>query len=131
MRLLICGDRHWKDKACIKQALESLSYPAGESLVIIHGAATGADTLAGEIAEELGIPVEVYPAQWKKFGKGAGPRRNQQMLEEGKPTHVWAFHEYLENSKGTRDMVTRAIGAGLPTTNYTGKLIILVTAVTR
>jgi len=36
------------------------------------------------------------------------------MLDEGKPTYVLAFHDNLAESKGTKDMVTRAKKAGIP-----------------
>ena len=29
-----------------------------------------------------------YPADWDKFGRAAGPIRNQQMLDEGKPNMI-------------------------------------------
>lgn len=57
MRLLICGSRSWMDRQLIKQAIIEWWIPV---TVIIHGGARGADTLAGEIAEELKIPTEVY-----------------------------------------------------------------------
>lgn len=62
-----------------------------------------------------------FPAKWKEFGRAAGPIRNQQMLDEGKPELVLAFHDDLENSKGTKDMVGRAMKADLPVILYTHK----------
>lgn len=56
-----------------------------------------------------------FPAQWTTHGLAAGPIRNQQMLDAGHPTEVWAFHDRLTHSIGTRDMVNRAMKAGLPT----------------
>jgi hypothetical protein len=55
-----------------------------------------------------------YFANWKLFGLSAGPIRNQQMLDEGKPDFVIAFHDNLYASRGTQDMVTRAMKAGVP-----------------
>jgi len=93
------------------------NYPAGT--VVIHGAQRGADTIAGEIAEAMGFEVIPYPADWHKHGRAAGPIRNQQMLDEGKPTEVAAFHNDLAHSKGTGDMVRRARRAGLLVMVYT------------
>jgi hypothetical protein len=85
-----------------------------QTLVIIHGAARGADLIAGEIALSIeGVKVEEYPAQWEKHGKKAGPLRNVQMLQEGQPELVIAFHDDLANSKGTRHMATIAAKQGL------------------
>lgn len=110
MRLLICGDRNWSDSDLIyEQFLKLVKLPD----VVIEGEARGADALGRNCALALKIPVSPYPALWDVYGKGAGPIRNQQMLDEGKPTHVWAFHDDIENSKGTKDMVTRARAAGL------------------
>lgn len=113
-RVLICGDRHWTDRFLISMVLNTLPADA----VIIHGAAPGADTIAGNIAREMGLRVEPYPAEWDKHGHAAGPIRNQQMLDEGKPTEVHAFHSDLKKSKGTKDMVRRARTAGLPVAIY-------------
>ncbi len=108
MRVLVCGDRNWTDVELIRDNLPH------ETTVVIHGACRGADKIGGEVAESLGIPVEVFPAQWKRYGRGAGPIRNKQMLDEGKPDLVLAFHPDLLKSKGTRNMVTLARKKGLP-----------------
>lgn len=109
MRVLVCGDRNWTDEDGIRRVLKGLIEP----LVVIHGGARGADSLAGKVAEELGHEVEVYPADWQRYGKAAGVLRNQQMLDEGKPDFVLAFHADLSRSKGTADMVRRAVAAGI------------------
>ena len=113
MRVLVCGDRNWKDEHPIHVFLQSL--PVGS--IIIHGAARGADKLTGEIADTLGLEVESYPANWNKFGKAAGVIRNKQMLDEGKPDMVVYFHRNLKESKGTRNMVQQSVEAGLPVFN--------------
>lgn len=73
--------------------------------------------MAGLAAQECGLDVEVYPAQWNEHGRRAGPIRNQQMLTEGRPDIVVYFHLDIDASKGTRDMVTRSRKAGLPVYN--------------
>jgi hypothetical protein len=83
------------------------------ALQVVHGAAKGADTIAGEIAEEMDIVVRTFPADWKKWGKAAGPIRNQEMLMEGKPDMVLAFHNNIDASKGTKHMVQIAERAGI------------------
>ena len=109
MRILICGDRNWRRMDVIERELKK--FPPGT--VVIHGAAKGADTLGGFVADRLGFKVLAFPAKWNIYGRGAGPVRNQQMLDEGKPDLVLAFHENLSESKGTRDMVNRAKGTGV------------------
>ena len=104
MRVLVCGSRDWTDAALILETLRGVA----EVTVVIHGAATGADTLAGDAARTLGIHVLPFPADWERHGRAAGPIRNQQMLDEGKPVLVLAFSENLNSSRGTADMVARA-----------------------
>ena len=113
MKVLICGDRNWRDYTAIKQYVSSLP----PNTVIIEGDARGADQLAGLAAKEQGLPTEIYPAQWAIYGRAAGPIRNKQMLDEGKPDLVVYFHLDLDSSKGTKDMVTRATKAGIPVIN--------------
>lgn len=76
---------------------------------IIHGGARGADALAGEWAECFGVPFRVFPANWDRDGKAAGPIRNQRMIDEGKPDLVIVF----PGGRGTADMVMRARKAGI------------------
>jgi hypothetical protein len=84
---------------------------------IVHGAAKGLDTIAGQVARELGYDVVPHEAEWSTYGRAAGPIRNQQMLEE-RPNLVLAFHDDLLSSKGTKDMVKRALKAGLHVHHY-------------
>jgi hypothetical protein len=109
-RILICGDRNWTDRVMIWDALVD----AGADVIVIEGEASGADTIAREIAYEMDMQVLPYPAEWKRYGKAAGPIRNRRMLEEGKPDEVWAFHDDLGRSRGTRNMIAQARQAGVP-----------------
>jgi hypothetical protein len=77
--------------------------------VIIHGAAPSADAWAGYIAGTLGFHVEVHPADWARYGKAAGPIRNQEMLDGGADL-VIAF----PGGRGTQDMMNRAESADVP-----------------
>jgi len=113
-RVLVTGDRNWTSEQMI--ALAMLALTPGST--VIHGAARGADTIVGKLAERYGYTVEAYAAEWDKYGSAAGPMRNKRMLVKGKPTEVWAFHDDLQNSKGTRDMVMQALKAGLRVTVY-------------
>ena len=87
-------------------------YPNG--IIVIHGDCRGADKMAGVVAEKLGMEVIPFPAKWEKHGRSAGPIRNQQMLDEGKPDKVIAFHQDIDNSKGTKNMIKIAEKAGIP-----------------
>ena len=109
-RILICGAREWNDFNKIKQILNK--YTIND--IIIHGDCVGADKIGGYLAKQLKMEVLVYPADWKKYGRSAGPIRNQQMIDEGKPDYCYAFHSNIEKSKGTKDMIFRCIKACIP-----------------
>ena len=110
-RVLICGDRDYKHEQKIFDYIQALN-PLED--IIIHGNARGADASASTAAKLFGFAIIGFPAQWNKYGKAAGPIRNQQMLDEGKPDLIVYFHDNIKKSKGTKDMVGRAEKAGLP-----------------
>jgi len=117
-RLLIFGDRWWRDATMIYILLHALEMTGHAPEVVIEGEAQGADALARHAAEDLGIPVLPFPADWSRYGRRAGPIRNQEMIDEGRPTHGWAFHDNLLRSKGTNDMRRRCAHHGIPVRLY-------------
>lgn len=113
-RVIVCGDRNWKDKQYIFDRLDDMVHYYGE-FHVIEGCARGADKVAEEWAEARKVSISHFPADWQHLGKAAGVVRNQNMLIMGRPTMVIAFHTNLMDSKGTKDMVTRARNAGIQT----------------
>lgn len=113
--VLVCGSRNWTDESTIADVLSDVFYEveeAGGQPKVMHGNAPGADTLAAKVSDFYGVPTLVFPADWKRHGKAAGPIRNRQMLDE-KPELVIAFH--LGESRGTRDCVNEAMRRGIRT----------------
>ncbi len=112
-RLLVCGGRFFQDyfylDLVLKEQRIKLRKKGRPIKVIIHGAASGADSMAGAWAEKKGIKVLSFYPNWSKYGKAAGPIRNQQMLDEGKPNLVIAF----EGGTGTNDMIKKARKVGI------------------
>lgn len=111
MRVLVCGGRDFNNQKALDEVLQYFDIRYNFT-TLINGGATGADRLAAEWAGICGknrITVETYPADWNTHGKAAGPIRNSQMLDEGKPDLVIAF----DGGKGTDDMVNKAISAGI------------------
>ena len=114
-KVLICGSRFYTDYGRVLHYIRRLKATSvNGDIAIISGGARGADTLAVKASKACGLPFREYPAQWEKYGKKAGPIRNQTMLDMEKPELVVAFHEDVENSKGTKDMVSRAERSGVP-----------------
>jgi hypothetical protein len=107
MRVLVCGSRDWGDGLAIYRRLCDL--PGGS--VVVHGGARGADATAGKAADILGYDVEVFPADWDRYGKRAGFLRNVAMLETG-PGLVLAFQS--NNSRGTQHTINEARKRGIP-----------------
>lgn len=108
MRVLVCGGRDFYNKALLKKTLDEL-HKKHVITCIIQGGANGADLLTKHWAVAYGgMPIEEYKADWKQ-GRSAGPRRNAQMLKDGKPDLVVAF----PGGTGTADMTRKARTAGL------------------
>jgi len=70
-------------------------------IIIVSGGASGADAIGERYAQENGFKVEKYPADWEKYGRSAGPRRNKQMAEVS--NYVICFWD--KKSKGTKSMI--------------------------
>lgn len=87
---------------------EYIPAPNEEIPTIIHGAAPGADTLAGATAQDLDFLVEAFPADWERHGRDAGPIRNRAMLDT-KPDLVIAF----KGGRGTENCVRQAKKLGI------------------
>lgn len=118
MKVLVCGGRDhnavkvfdWLERNLYDEigfALRLHSFTINE---IIHGGARGADEGAGRWGKSKGIKVKVFHANWKKYGKLAGPYRNAQMAREGKPDIVIAF----PGGQGTANMIMVAESLGIP-----------------
>jgi len=127
MRVLVTGDRNWVDSETLNIVLNSLDEKYGIDAIIQGECPTGADAWARIWAKNHKIVLESFPADWDTYGKKAGPIRNQQMLEEGDPDIICAFHYDLANSRGTKDCVKRALKYGY--TVFLNSLSIVVTAV--
>lgn len=108
MRVLVCGGRDFNENIFIWNVLYQKHCKTPFTLVITGGA-RGVDFLADSWALQQRIKTKMFPADWQKYGFSAGPIRNQQMLDEGKPDLVIAFPGGI----GTADMVRRAKKAGV------------------
>jgi hypothetical protein len=108
MKVLVCGGRQYDDAEALASRLSEIHRDHGIA-EIIEGGAAGADTLAREFGQRKGIPVRTFPADWDRHRRAAGPIRNRQMLEEGKPDLVVAF----PGGRGTANMVKQARAVGV------------------
>lgn len=113
-RILVCGGRDYKNRDHVYATLYKLLSPAGHPddprHIIVHGAARGVDTFAGDWAEYAGWRQEKFPVtndDWRRWGNFAGIRRNAIMLQhcmlKGNLVRGIAF----PGGTGTADMVRR------------------------
>ena len=106
MRVIIAGSRDITDYKQVEAAYLSSNIPITE---IVSGGARGVDALGEQVAKNFGIPIKVFPADWDKYGKRAGPLRNIQMAEYADGLiAIWDG-----KSKGTKHMIDQANKQGL------------------
>ena len=111
-RVVIAGSRDYNNYDEAKPYIDfCLSNIRKENnIVIVSGCASGADAIGERYAEENGFRLEKYPADWKTYGRSAGPRRNKQMAEVS--DLVICFWD--EKSRGTKSMIDYAIKCNKP-----------------
>ncbi len=100
------------------QILSNIEYD-----VLVHGGAKGADEYSQAVTKGLmklkGKDIEIltYRAQWDRYGKGAGPFRNRQMIVEGKPDQALGFidrpHVDAPISPGSKNMYQQLKNNGI------------------
>lgn len=87
--------------------------PPHRRVIIVHGdCPQGVDQYAKMWAVRARIQQEPHPADWKKYGKRAGPIRNGQMVAT-RPDYCIGFP--ASGSRGTWDCLQKAVDAGIPT----------------
>jgi len=101
MRVVIAGGRDFSNVALMANALSDLFQKHQHPSVVVSGRAAGADSLGEMWANENGVPVKPFPANWKEHGKGAGFIRNKQMAEYADV--LVAFWD--GKSRGTKHMI--------------------------
>jgi hypothetical protein len=116
-RILVTGSRDWEDLTLICSALAAAA--AGtpdEQIVLIHGACpTGADRMAAAFAGGKDWGIERHPADWDRYGKSAGFRRNAEMVALGANVCV----AFIKNgSRGATHTADLAEKAGIPVKRY-------------
>lgn len=99
MKVIVTGGRDFEDKEMVARSLSALN-----PTLVVEGGARGADRLAREWAKANNVPFETVEADWSKFGKMAGHKRNRQMLELHPEATVLAF----PGGRGTANCVAQA-----------------------
>lgn len=123
IRIIVAGGRDFKDNNLlsntIKEYLEDIDgigiANSSKQIKFVSGTARGADVLGEQFAHTYGYDVIRFPADWDKFGKSAGYKRNAEMAkfasEDGNKGILIAFWD--GKSKGTKHMIDLAKRYGL------------------
>jgi YspA, cpYpsA-related SLOG family len=80
MKLIVAGSRTFRDYALLASVLGPQRHRITE---LLHGGARGADHLAFRWAVRHHVRSRCFAADWERFGRSAGLRRNHQMAQEG------------------------------------------------
>lgn len=131
MKVLVTGDRNWDDSDRIFTvigALAALDKSQGKLEIINGDCPTGADALAIRAAKIFDADHEEYEAKWVIYGRGAGPIRNQLMIDDN-PDIVLAvaFHDNIKEPRGTKDMLKRCLDHDIPAILYSKDKVFIVT----
>lgn len=110
-KVIIAGSRGFSNYKLLREQCNKYLREKRKTsnVIIVSGHARGADTLGEKYAQDEGFALEIYPAQWKKLGKQAGYRRNEQMAEVADA--LIAFWD--GSSKGTKHMIDIMNGKNL------------------
>jgi predicted Rossmann fold nucleotide-binding protein DprA/Smf involved in DNA uptake len=101
VRVIIAGGRDFTRTRALQQAISDAKAAGIEVTTLICGMASGVDMMAWHWANDKGIPIEEYPADWLGLGKKAGPIRNEQMAAKAEALiALWDGH-----SSGTGHMI--------------------------
>ncbi len=114
-RVLVTGSRTWTDVAVIRTALRE-QWDDGTAVLITGCCPRGADDLAERTWMSWGGLVERHPADWDRYGRSAGFRRNAEMVAAGADVCL-AF--IRGSSAGASYTAELARAAGIPTRRYT------------
>ena len=110
MRLIVAGSREIHNVDLIETHMFAFEDRYG-LFDLICGMARGVDMAAHDIAESYRIPIHEYPAEWDKYGKSAGYRRNAEMAKHADALMVF----WNGGSKGTKHMIDIALQRRIPT----------------
>lgn len=103
MKLAIIGSRGFDNYVFVERTLDRL-FGNSKIDLIISGKAKGADTLGQLYSTNKKIPFKPFPPDWDTYGKGAGFKRNRDIIEACDV--VIAFWDGV--SRGTEQALTVA-----------------------
>lgn len=114
MKVIIAGSRTIHSIIPIIEGIRASGFKISE---VVSGGARGVDAVGEAWAKVHDTDFKVFPADWKTYGKSAGPRRNRQMAEYADAlVAIWDGE-----SPGTRNMIEQMKRLGKPVYVHTIK----------
>lgn len=109
LKVVVAGGRDFDDYNLLKETLDHLLQKRLPDVEIVSGAARGADSLGERYAKENNLSVHRRPADWDRYGKSAGYRRNAEMAKYADACICF----WDGKSRGTKHMIDLAEKEGL------------------
>lgn len=107
-RFIIAGGRDFNDLKKLEKEADNVIQGLQGRIIIISGAANGADKLGEKYAIIHNLEVVKFPANWNLYGKSAGPRRNAEMAKYASEENGILLAFWDGESRGTRNMIENA-----------------------
>lgn len=106
MKVIIAGSRDITDPQVLLDALQEIDWQISQ---VVCGMARGADKLGYDWAKANNVPIAEFPADWNRYGKSAGYKRNVEMARNADALlALWDGR-----SRGTSNMIYIAACQGL------------------
>jgi hypothetical protein len=116
--VIIAGSRRFIGKSAYSLVAEAVVESGFDITEVVSGTARGIDNIGEEWARNNNVPVRQFPAQWGKYGRVAGLKRNEAMAKYSEGLiAIWDGE-----SRGTENMINTAKVNGLQVYVKTSKL---------
>ena len=109
MKIIIAGGRNFTNYKKLCKVCDNILQDQTNVEIVSGAYYKGADKLGEQYATEKGFRLTKFPADWNRFGKAAGPKRNQAMANYSDALIVF----WDGKSKGTKNMIGLAKNRGL------------------
>ena len=108
-RIIVCGGSKFDEYSLLESSLNKIFKEySNDTIEIVSGHAKGADSLGERYANGHNLKCTIFEANWKQYGRAAGPIRNSQMLEYAKQENPMVIAFWNGESHGTKDTINKA-----------------------
>jgi hypothetical protein len=108
-RVAVVGSRDFPSRSLVECFVIDLPF-----CVVVSGGARGVDSFAEASAKLARLDFELFKADWARYRRGAGPVRNQKIVDSGLNVLVAFVSNPRRLSPGSADVIRRARSARVP-----------------